>query len=202
MVVAATSLIQERRKSPRTEPSPRLAIHLMRPQGAVATDGVNLSEGGVCCRLEEVLEVRSLVRLQVAPQGGGATARRRWSVECTGRVVWVIQRLDLRTHPPFVYDVGIEFVDLPPLLQQWLAHRRGGEVGERGRPPVRSSKQLEPALIRGRQFVPRLERDAVLPTRWHLVVSVDGAPCFSGRYPLERAALAAWVTFKRQQGRR
>jgi hypothetical protein len=57
-------------------------------------------------------------------------------------------------------------------------------------------------MIRGRQFIPRLERDAHRPSQWHLVVSVDGAPCFSNRYPSERAALSAWSQFQRQQAKR
>jgi len=65
-----------------------------------------------------------------------------------------------------------------------------------------SRRILEPFLARGRDFTPRLERASSRPPRWHLVVSVDGVPCFSAHYPSERAAIAAWAKFKRQQARR
>jgi len=65
-----------------------------------------------------------------------------------------------------------------------------------------AGKALDAAVIRGRQFMPRLERDARHSSRWHLVVFADGAPCFSNRYPSERAALSAWGQFQRQQAKR
>ena len=182
------SVVQERRKFARHGAPSRVEVNLLRPQGLIPANTVNLSEGGVCCRLEEMLEVRSLVRLQVMK---APPARSLHPVECTGRVAWVIQRLDLRPTPPFLFDIGIEFVDPPPLLR--FPPLKGRVLHQRA---------LESSLIRGRQFVPRLERDVNHGGRWHLVVSVEGTPCFSGHYPSERAALAAWGQFRRQQARR
>jgi hypothetical protein len=159
--------------------------------------------------MQDPLEVRSLVRLQLTParagagegrpgdRGGGLRLSRR--VECTGRVAWVVQRLDLRSTPPFPFDVGIEFVDPPPALRQFLA-QRSAIASLKGR-PVRE-KRLGSAVIRGRHFIPRLEREPSHPNPWHLVVSVDGTPCFSGHYPSDQAAMAAWTTFRRRQARR
>lgn len=192
--------IEERRKFPRRELPPRFDVSLLRPQGAVPAQSINVSEGGLCVRLEEMVEVRSLVRLQVTPVEGSGSGRGQRPMECAGRVAWVIQRLDLRSAPPFLFDVGVEFVDPPPLLRPWMAQRAGGVSALK----ARSSPQrgLEPSVIRARQFIPRLERDSNHPPRWHLVVSVDGAPCFSGRYPGERAALEAWEQFKRREAKR
>jgi len=120
-------------------------------------------------------------------------------VECTGRVAWVIQRLDLRTTPPFLYDVGVEFVDPPPMLRQLIAR---GESLPSLRGQATPQKFLESAVIHGRPFMPRLARVENHPMRWHLVVSIDGVPCFSGHYPSERVALAAWAKFRRQQTKR
>ena len=117
MAVTSTP-IQERRRSIRGEFPPRFGIELLNPQRSVPPDGVNVSEGGLCLRLQEVLEVRSLVRLQITP-----TTKAPHAVTCTGRVAWVIQRLDLRTAPPFLYDVGIEFVDPPAMLRHLVAQR-------------------------------------------------------------------------------
>jgi hypothetical protein len=161
-------------------------------------NSVNLSEGGVCVRLDDMhdpLEVRSLVRLQLTPTRVGMSKR----VECTGRVAWVIQRLDLRSTPPFSFDVGIEFVDPPHVLRQFL-NQRSDVTPLKGR-TVRE-KRLESAVIRGRHFIPRLEREPNHAPHWHLIVSVDGTPCFSGHYPSDRAAVTAWATFKRRQAKR
>ena len=190
--------LQERRSFPRSAAIPRVAINLLKPQGLITANSVNFSEGGLCLRLQETLEVRSLVRLQVAPEGKRAV-KGPHRVECTGRVTWVIQRLDLRDAPPFLFDVGIEFVDPPPLLRQLVA-RLGGRLGALKARGV-SQKSFDPALIRSQRFVPQLERQAHHPLQWHLVVSVDGVPCFSGHYPSQGAASAAWVRFKRQQAK-
>ncbi|MBI1991807.1 MAG: PilZ domain-containing protein [Candidatus Omnitrophica bacterium] len=109
--------IEERRKFPRRELPPRFDVSLLRPQGAVPAQSINVSEGGLCVRLEEMVEVRSLVRLQVTPVEGSGSGRGQRPMECAGRVAWVIQRLDLRSAPPFLFDVGVEFVDPPPLLR-------------------------------------------------------------------------------------
>lgn len=188
--------LQERRRSPRRAPPPRVRINVLRPEGLIPVEGVNISEGGLCFRCEEMLEMRSLVRCQLAPEGGGS-ASGQGPVECAGRVVWVIQRLDLRSAPPFMFDVGIEFVNPPPLLRQWLAGRGGASSPPK--PRAIREKMLDPLALRGRQFIPRLVCEASTPARWHLIVSVDGAPCFSGRYASEREALAAWAQFQRRQ---
>ncbi len=71
------------------------------------------------------------------------------------------------------------------------------------RPPLAPGAEVpHPAVVRGRQFTPRLERTTHQPLRWHLVVLVESVPCFSGHYPSERAALAAWTQFQRDQHKR
>jgi hypothetical protein len=187
-----TSLpVQERRRFTRNDTPPRFAINLLQTDRAMTATGVNLSGGGLCLRLQEPVEVRSIVRLELTPG--------KRPVTCLGRVCWVIQRLDLREAPPFLYDVGVEFVDSPPMLRQLLA-QQGIRVPPPSARPGRH-RVLEPAAIRGRAYLPRLERLSGPLSRWHLVVSVDGVPCFSQRYPSERAALAGWTRFKRQQAR-
>ncbi len=192
-----SSPVQERRQSVRSEFPPRFGINVLDPQRSVSFDGVNVSEGGVCLRLQEGLEVRSLVRLQITPDSPRPLRR---PLTCTGRVAWVIQRLDLRTNPPFLYDVGIEFVDPPATLRHLLAQRGVRPAAPKSRPA--QEKSLESVLIRGRHFMPRLERVPTRPQRWHLVVSVGGVPCFSDHFPSERTATAAWAQFKRRQAKR
>ena len=197
MALAATP-IQERRQSGRNGFPPSFAVSLIEPHRAVPASGVDLSKGGVCLRLQEILEVRSLVQLQLTPEGRGPVRGQR-SVMCAGRVKWVVQRLDLRHMPPFLFDIGIEFVD-PPVALRHLIAQRGIPPGA-AKARVVTEKQLTPLVIRGRQFVPRLER-AGSPPRWHLVVSVEGIPCFSAHSPSRRAAIAGWIRFKHQQAKR
>lgn len=193
------SVVQERRQFSRSALPTRVGVSLLQPGGPVSADSVNFSEGGLCLRLQEMLEIRSLVRLQLTPGRSGAGRFDR-TVECTGRVAWVIQRLDLRPIPPFLFEVGIEFVDPPPTLRQLIAQRGGTPVAFKDSDA--REKPLESCAIRGREFVARLVRAASHPSQWHLVVSVEGAPCFSGHYPTEREAVAAWARFKREQIRR
>ena len=189
------SVLQERRRFTRAGPSGRVAVNMLCPQTSTPPSSVNVSEGGLCLRLQEMLEVRSLVRLQLTPEGSGVRGER--SVECTGRVAWIIQRSDLRENPPFVFDIGIEFVEPSRLVRQLLA--QGAERLTVGKTrPVRM-RVLEPLTVRNRSFMPQLERTANQASHWHLVVSVDGTPCFSGHYASEHAALAAWAKFRRQQ---
>ena len=196
------TLAAERRKFLRRALPARFVVHVVRATQSVAAEGVNFGEGGLCLRLREALDVRSSVQLRFTPartpakDGGGTRAR---AVTCAGRVAWVIQRLDLRDHPPFVFDTGVEFANPPPMLRRLASHDTElAALKQRAAP----QRMLEPFLTRGRGFLPRLERSSSRPPRWHLVVSVDGVPCFSAHYPSERAAIAAWAKFKRQQARR
>lgn len=189
-----TSTLAERRKAARATSRRQLAVQLLRPQGAMAVDSVNVSDGGLCVRLPEMLEVRSLVRLLVRA-GASAAARAKHALECTGRVAWVVQRLDLRDIPPFLFDVGIEFVNPPPALQRALVPR-----GRAVAPPaaLRPTRVLETATLKGRTYTARLERAAAHPQPWHLMVFVEGVPCLSVRHASAAAARAAWAQFKRR----
>ena len=189
------SVLQERRRFTRTGSSGRVAVSVLHPLTSNAPSSVNVSEGGLCLRLQDMLEIRSLVRLQLTQ--GEPGVRKERSIECTGRVAWVVQRLDLRDNPPFLFDVGIEFVEPSRVVRQLLA--RGGEHRAVSQPrPVRM-RTMELLTVHGRHFIPKLQRETNHALHWHLVVSVDGTPCFSGHYASERAAMAAWAKFRRQQ---
>jgi hypothetical protein len=100
----ALKTIEDRRRAPRLDLQARVEIGLLSRQARLTVRSVNLSEGGLCVRLREALEVRSRVRLRVFPSPSERP------LQCAGRVSWVVQRLDLRDAPPFLYDVGLEFV--------------------------------------------------------------------------------------------
>ena len=193
------AIAQERRKFSRLAAAARFEVSLLSPSAMLAATTVNFSEGGLCLRLREALEVRSLIRFQLTPESSdrSGTLRAGQPVACTGRVAWVIQRLDLRDAPPFLYDVGVEFVDLPSALRGLIAQP---DSGSRSADRAHRLHALPPAVIRNRQYVPTFQRTAH-PQPWHLVVSVDGNPCFSAHYASEQQVLAGWAKFKRQQTR-
>ena len=184
-------------------------------QGAVpvVVDSVNLSEAGMCVRLREMLEISSALTLRLFAEAN------KPPVTCAGRVAWVVQRLDLRSRPPFLYDVGVEFINPPNRVRQLLV-RRGGAPRQafRSRPdggsftgtggvqaaarPQRAGRAGASLMIRGRCYLPRLQREGSREGAWHLVVWVDGIPCFSRRYASEREGVAGWEQFRRSASRR
>jgi len=190
--------LKDRRQSTRAVWPADVAIHVLEPSGLAPIDHVNVSEGGLCLRLPAMLEVRSLIRFQLA-SGGAGTANRLWPTECTGRVAWVTQRLDLRNMPPYLFDIGVELVKPPRFLARLVSQKpqTGRENGE----AASSTKHLSAVTIRGRRLVPRIMRDGEKPTPWHFIVSVDDSPCFSRRFSSESAAFAAWQQFQRKQAR-
>jgi hypothetical protein len=111
-----------------------------------------------------------------------------------------MQRLDLREAPPFLYDVGIEFVDAPPSIREAMAPSGAGRAGAKR--AAGKGRAIDPWKWRGRLYHPQLARSAQAEAPWHLVVTVEGVPCFSHHYASERAALAGWAQFKREQSRR
>lgn len=194
----AINVVQERRRLTRVDFQGRVEINPIesftngRPLFFRASS-LNLSEGGVCVRLEQELAIHARVAMRIL-----ATPRRQ-PLECHGRVAWVIQRLDLRTDPPFLYDIGVEFINPSERLRQFASR-----LGVALKPPVLIStrrKPPEPATIHGRCYVPQLQQESSAPRRWHLVVTVDGVPCVSRRTATRQAALAAWEQFQRRRRR-
>ena len=155
-------------------------------------DSVNLSEDGACLRLQRELSIHTHVALRLF------TESRKRPCECTGRVAWVVQRLDLRDVPPFLYDVGVEFINPSSRLRQFASHLGLDLKTSNGAKTSAPKAALEPAMIRQRCYVPRVEQEPGAPRRWHLVVTVDGAPCFSRRFASWRELGEAWARFKRR----
>ena len=201
----ALKTLDDHRRTGRVDFQGRVELDV--PHRAVRLEGnsLNLSQRGVCLRMQESLDVKAPVTLRLYAQS------RHRPLQCLGRVAWVVQRLDLRDIPPFLYDVGVEFVRPPAHLRQ-LASRVGLAMrGLSARPMAQAGgiagkrvkhSSLQPAAIRGRSYEPRVVHELGAQVCWHLVVKVDGAPCFSQRYASERESLQAWNQFKRQMARR
>lgn len=191
----ALGVVQERRKLRRVDFQGRVEIDPVGPSTdgtppSLSTSSLNLSEGGVCVRVAHALAIHSRVVLRVF------SSPRRRPVQCDGRVAWVMQRLDLRDSPPFLYDVGVEFVKPPGSLRQ-LAVRLGLPVKPVDR-AIPKRLRLPSASIRGRSYVASLEQEHSSSKRWHVIVTVDGTPCFGHRCESLQEAKAAWQRFQRQ----
>lgn len=181
----------DRRAAPRVDFQGRVEVAPRASASRLSASSVNLSEGGICVRLEETLELHARVLLRMFAAGA------QKPLECAGQVAWVVQRLDLRAAPPFLYDVGVQFLKPSSRLRQWLV-RTG--LGRRPAAPRAAGGRLQPAAVRGRWYVPSLEKESSARMAWHLVIRVDGAPCFSCRYPTQREAREAWRQFQRRAG--
>ncbi|MBI3087792.1 MAG: PilZ domain-containing protein [Candidatus Omnitrophica bacterium] len=171
-----TTLIEHRRAprvdvQGRVEIEPRASNSRLAPAGrstrkpALAASSVNLSEGGICVRLEEMLELHARVTLRMFVE------RAQKPLQCAGQVTWVVQRLDLRTTPPFLYDVGFRFLNPSGRLRHWVS-RTG--VGRRPAAGRAASGWLQPATVRGRGYAPSLEKESSARMPWHLVVRRGG----------------------------
>ena len=194
-ITFARQAFEERRRVPRVEFQGRVELEIPNRPAHVEASSVNLTEGGICVRVQEVLEVRLPVRLRLFAQP------RSRPLECPGRIAWVVQRLDLRDAPPFLYDVGVEFINPSARLRQF-ASRLG--VSVKSSPASGAWKRatphnLQPITIKGRDYEPRLVQEPSSDNApWHLIVMVEGVPCFSHRYPSAREAIESWKQFKRQ----
>ena len=192
-------VVQERRRLTRVDFQGRVEIDAVGPHPetrapSLPTSSINLSEGGVCVRVEHELAVRSRVVLRVF------SSPRRRPVQCDGRVAWVMQRLDLRPAPPFLYDVGVEFLKPPDSLRRFAAR-----LGLPLKPVEKATPRrlrLLPATIRDRRYLASLEQERSGSNRWHVIVTVDGTPCFGQRCESLQEAKAAWQRFQRQLGRK
>jgi hypothetical protein len=147
------------------------------PSDVLDANPVNVSDAGICLRIKELLEVSSRVQVRLF-----ASAKQPPRT-CDGRVAWVVQRLDLRSSPPFLYDVGVEF------LKAAVAQTNG-------------RLKWEPIVVAQRRYTPSIQRDLAGGDPWHLVVRVDGAPCFAKRFGMLRDAREAWEKFQRDVMRR
>ncbi len=183
------NLNSDRRRFPRSAAIPRFLIGLRKAEGLVSATSVNVSEGGLCLRMRQPLDVRSIVQLSLTPQSG----RPAQPMVCAGRVVWVMARQDLAGAARMVYDIGLEFIAPPPALRQLLS-----PSGARTAEPIHRARVPE-VVIRQRRYVPRLERESAQDLSWHLIVDVEGNACFSGRFATRREALGAWERFQRQR---
>lgn len=107
---------EEKRQFPRAPFEGQALIRTERHATFIPCEPRNVSLGGMCLRLNEDVELRSEVDVQLV------AASSAQPIECHGRVNWTTARLDVQPHAPVPYDVGIEFVGVSPQIRAALAY--------------------------------------------------------------------------------
>ncbi|MBL7156807.1 MAG: PilZ domain-containing protein [Candidatus Omnitrophica bacterium] len=74
---------------------------------AISTHTENIGAGGICVILDEDLGLFQGVDLEVDLENGVPI-----NIKCSGTVVWVVKKRDIKGKAALHYDTGIEFVDL------------------------------------------------------------------------------------------
>ena len=97
----------DRRKFPRVHY--RCVIY-MRKKGStktISTRTENLGAGGICVVVREDLGLFQGVDLELDLENGIPE-----NIKCSGTVVWVVKKRDVKAKGAVYYDTGIEFVDI------------------------------------------------------------------------------------------
>ncbi len=68
----------------------------------------NIGIGGICVILKNNIKMFAPVEVELDMLDLNE------HIVCRGRVVWAVRRKDFEQEKPSFYDIGIEFVDLPP----------------------------------------------------------------------------------------
>ncbi|GEM_PF-4461714 len=112
--MTTTAPVEEKRQFPRVTCEGQVFLRTEERFEPIACTPQNVSIGGVCVRLEAMLEIGAEVDVQlVLPQFAQPLA-------CHGRVCWTTARMDLCDEPPIPYDVGIEFLNVSIPLRETL----------------------------------------------------------------------------------
>lgn len=96
----------DKRRFPRANFQCLITIRRKGSPISISTQTENIGAGGICVILKEGLDIFTQVDLALTLPDG------LQPVKCTGTIVWVIKRAELKKDRPYLYDTGIEFSDL------------------------------------------------------------------------------------------
>lgn len=97
----------DRRRFPRARYSCTITLGAKGSARAISTYTENIGGGGICVILNEDLGLFQGVNLELDLQNGIVG-----NIKCSGTVVWVVKKRDLKQKGAAQYDTGIEFVDI------------------------------------------------------------------------------------------
>ena len=96
-----------RRKFPRAHYRCFISIRSREKPKKFSSYTENIGAGGICVILEEDMDLFQGVNLEIDLKNGIPS-----DVKCSGTVVWVVKKHDIKHGSVTQYDIGIEFVDI------------------------------------------------------------------------------------------
>ena len=97
-----------RRKFPRANYKCLITIKRRLTAKTIATQTENIGAGGICVIIKEDLGLFQGVDLELHLED------KRPPVKCGGTIVWVVKKSETGKKGAYLYDTGIEFIDLRP----------------------------------------------------------------------------------------
>ena len=97
-----------RRKFPRAAYKCLITIRKRLTAKTISTHTENIGAGGICVIIKEDLGLFQGVDLELFLEDD------RPQIKCGGTIVWVVKKSEPRQKGSYVYDTGIEFIDIRP----------------------------------------------------------------------------------------
>lgn len=97
-----------RRKFPRARYKCLITIKRRLTAKTISTYTENIGAGGICVIIKEDLGLFQGVDLELFLEDD------RPPIKCGGTIVWVVKKSEGKQKSNYVYDIGIEFIDIRP----------------------------------------------------------------------------------------
>jgi PilZ domain. len=97
-----------RRKFPRASYKCLITIKRRLAAKTISTHTENIGAGGICVMIKEDLGLFQGVDLELHLEDT------RPPIKCGGTVVWVVKKSEAKQKGSYIYDTGIEFIDVRP----------------------------------------------------------------------------------------
>lgn len=97
-----------RRKFPRANYKCVITIKKRLTSKVISTQTENIGAGGICVMIKEDLGLFQGIDLEVYLNHGATPVR------CGGTIVWVVKKNETKQKGSYIYDTGIEFIDIRP----------------------------------------------------------------------------------------
>ena len=115
-----------RRKFPRASYECLITIKKRLTSKVISTRTENIGAGGICVIIKEDLGLFQGVDLELHLDDSGPP------MKCGGTVVWVVKKSEPKQKGTYLYDTGVEFIDVRPedreriseLVEQILKNQR------------------------------------------------------------------------------
>lgn len=97
-----------RRRFPRASYKCLITIRKRQNAKTISTNTENIGAGGICVIVKEDLGLFQGVDLELSIDDN------RPEIKCGGTVVWVVKKADTKQKGIYLFDTGVEFIDIRP----------------------------------------------------------------------------------------